>query len=82
MAWAEMIKAPRAVQQKIADAMFNYSLIALACHRGGPEALERYGEALEEAALELEGALAEGARWIGPLVGKPSAKRPPKGRSR
>lgn len=54
-------RAPRAVQTRIASAMFDYSLIALAVHRNG---LGEYGDALEAAALELESALAEGNRWI------------------
>ena len=54
-------RAPRAVQTRIASAMFDYSLIALAVHRNG---LGEYEAALEHAALELESALAEGNRWI------------------
>ena len=58
--------APIAVEKKIADACFNFSLLALAVYRD--KNADRYRDALEEAATDLEDALASSAKWLKPLL--------------
>lgn len=82
----QLMAAPRAVEIQLSEAAWHYALIALAVHRGGDEAMARYGDALEESARELEGALAEAAGTLHKLLPglgpKPAAcgKRPAKQR--
>lgn len=57
---------PRKLELRIASALYNWALISLAAYRH-PENPE-YRDTLEEAAQDLEAALAEGSPWIRRLL--------------
>ena len=61
-----MTPKQRAEMKKLSEAMFNFSLIALAAYRS--DAPNEYTETLEESALELETVLARNNRWIKKMI--------------
>lgn len=54
--------APIEVEKRIADSLFHFGIISLAVYRGKDD--PDYLASLEEAACELEDALAASSKWL------------------